>query len=151
MHNEPLEVTLKVTTVLEELGIPYFISGSLASALYGMIRSTQDADIVTGMRQEHRQAFVSALRDEFYLDDEAIAEAIQRHSSFNLIHRETMFKVDIFIPRQDPFLQSQLARAQTDFCFGEGSQREFCQSRGCDSLQTGMVSHRWRGLRPAVA
>ncbi|MBC7262349.1 MAG: hypothetical protein H5T63_10070, partial [Chloroflexi bacterium] len=52
------------------------------------------------------------LRDEFYLDDEAIAEAIQRNSSFNLIHRETMFKVDIFIPRQDPFLQSQLARAQ---------------------------------------
>jgi len=28
------------------------------------------------------------------------------------IHRETMFKVDIFIPRQRPFLRSQLARAQ---------------------------------------
>lgn len=35
MQNEPLEVTLKVTGILEKLGIPYFISGSLASTLYG--------------------------------------------------------------------------------------------------------------------
>ncbi len=42
-----------------------------------------------------------------------IAEAIRRHASFNIIiHRETMFKVDIFVPRQRPFLRSQLARAQ---------------------------------------
>lgn len=112
MRNEPLEVTLKVTATLEKLGIPYFISGSFASALYGMVRSTQDADIVADMQQEHCQALVSALWDEFYVDDEAIAEAIQHNSSFSIIHRETMFKVDIFVPRQRPFLQSQFARVQ---------------------------------------
>jgi hypothetical protein len=41
-----------------------------------------------------------------------IAESIQRNSSFNIIHRDTMFKVDVFIPRPRPFLQSQLARAR---------------------------------------
>ncbi len=39
-------------------------------------------------------------------------DSIQHNSSFNIIHRETMFKVDVFIPRPRPFLQSQLARAQ---------------------------------------
>lgn len=112
MQNEPVEVTLKVTGVFERLGVPYLIGGSLASALYGMVRTTQDSDIVAEMRREHLEPFVSALRDEFYLDDEMIAEAIQRNSSFNIIHRETMFKVDVFIPRPRPFLQSQLARAQ---------------------------------------
>lgn len=112
MQNEPVEVTLKVTGVLEKLGVSYLIGGSLASALYGMVRTTQDSDIVAQMRLEHLQPFVSALQDEFYIDDEMIAEAIQRHSSFNIIHRETMFKVDVFIPRPRPFLQSQLARAQ---------------------------------------
>jgi hypothetical protein len=112
MQNEPVEVTLKVTGVFESLGVPYLIGGSLASALYGMVRTTQDADIVAEMRLGHLQPFVSALQDEFYLDDEMIAEAIQRNSSFNIIHRETMFKVDVFIPRPRPFLQSQLARAQ---------------------------------------
>ena len=112
MQNEPVEVTLKVTGILEKLGIPYVIGGSLASTLYGMVRTTQDSDIVTEMRAEHIQSFVAALRDEFFVDEEMIAESIQRNSSFNIIHRETMFKVDVFIPRPRPFLQSQLARAQ---------------------------------------
>lgn len=112
MQNEPVEVTLKVTEVFEKLGVPYLIGGSLASTLYGMVRTTQDSDIVAEMRIEHLQPFVAALQDEFYVDDEIIAESIQRHSSFNIIHRETMFKVDVFIPRPHPFLQSQLARAQ---------------------------------------
>jgi len=112
MRNEPLEVTTKVTRVLEELGVPYLIGGSLASTLYGMVRTTQDADIVAEMGPEHVQPFVSALQEEFYLDENMISEAIQHRSSFNLIHRESMFKVDVFVPHPSPFLQSQLARAQ---------------------------------------
>lgn len=112
MQNEPLEVTLKVTDVFESLGVRYLIAGSLASTLYGMVRTTQDSDIVAEMRPKHVHAFVSALQGEFYIDEEMIAESIQRNSSFNIIHRETMFKVDVFIPHPRPFLQAQLDRAQ---------------------------------------
>ncbi len=112
MQNDPIAVTLKVTSVLEKLDVPYLIGGSLASTLYGMVRTTQDSDIITEMRLEHIRPFITALEHEFYIDDEMIAESIQRHSSFNLIHRESMFKVDIFIPRPRPFQQSQLARVQ---------------------------------------
>ena len=112
MQNEPLEVTLQVTAVLEELGVPYVIGGSLASTLHGMIRTTQDSDIITGMRPEHISSFVSSLQNEFFIDEEMITDAIQHNSSFNIIHRATMFKVDIFIPRPRPFQQSQISRAQ---------------------------------------
>jgi hypothetical protein len=112
MQNEPVEVTLQVTDVFEKLGVPYLIAGSLASTLYGMVRTTQDSDIVAEMRLEHLEPFVSALQEEFYVDEEMIAESIQHNSSFNIIHRETLFKVDVFIPQPRPFLQSQLARAQ---------------------------------------
>lgn len=112
MQNEPLEVTLQVTAVLEELGVPYVIGGSLASTLHGMIRTTQDSDIITGMRPEHISSFVSSLQNEFFIDEEMITDAIQHNSSFNIIHRATMFKVDIFIPRPHPFQQSQISRAQ---------------------------------------
>jgi hypothetical protein len=113
MHNEPVEVTIKVTDTLEKLGVPYLIGGSLASTLYGMVRTTQDSDIIAEMRPEHIQSFISALQDEFYVDEEMIASAIRHNGSFNIIHRETIFKVDVFIPRPRPFLQSQLERAQT--------------------------------------
>lgn len=71
-----------------------------------MVRTTAE------MRLEHLQPFILALQNEFYVDEEMIAESILRNSSFNIIHRETMFKVDVFIPSPRPFLQSQLARAQ---------------------------------------
>jgi hypothetical protein len=119
MQNEPIEVTFKVTGVLEDLGVPYLIGGSFASTLHGMVRTTQDSDIVAEMLPVHLKPFVTALQDEFYVDNDMITEAIRRHSSFNIIHRETMFKVDIFIPHPRPFLQSQLIRAQKQtFTFG---------------------------------
>jgi hypothetical protein len=70
VQNEPIEVTLKVTDVFEKLGVRYLIAGSLASTLYGMVRTTQDSDVVAEMRPEHLQVFVSALQDEFYIDEE---------------------------------------------------------------------------------
>lgn len=127
MQNEPVEVTLKVTGIFEKFSIPYLIGGSLASALYGMIRTTQDSGVIAEMRLNHLQPFVSALQDEFYMDDEMINKAILSNTSFNIIHRQSMFKVDVFIPRQRPFLQSQLARAQKQtFLFESEVSAKFC-------------------------
>jgi hypothetical protein len=112
VQNEPVEVTLKVTGAFEKLDVPYLIGGSLASTLHGMVRTTQDSDVIAEMRPEHIQPFVLALQDEFYIDEDMIADSIQHNSSFNIIHRETVFKVDVFIPSPRPFLQAQLARAQ---------------------------------------
>jgi hypothetical protein len=112
MQNEPIEVTIKVTNVLEKLGIPYLIGGSLASTLHGMVRTTQDSDIIAEMHNEHIQRFVELLHNEFFIDEEMINDSIEHNSSFNIIHRNTMFKVDVFIPSPRPFLQSQITRAQ---------------------------------------
>jgi hypothetical protein len=112
MLAEPILVTAKVTAVLEGLGVRYLIGGSLASTLYGIVRTTQDSDIVAELTSSHVQPFVRALQTEFYVDEEMITEAVRRQTSFNIIHRESMFKVVVFIPRQRDFEQSQLARAR---------------------------------------
>ena len=104
MLPEPIAATVQVTAVLEELGIPYFIAGSLASTIYGMVRTTQDSDLVAEMRPEHVEPFVQALEGEFYLD-EVIADAVTQHTSFNIIHRANMFKVDVFVPEVRPFVK----------------------------------------------
>lgn len=39
-----------------------------------------------------------------------IQEAVLRQSSFNLIHRETFFKVDVFVRSTEPFDQAQFSR-----------------------------------------
>ncbi len=107
---EPLRVTLQVTKILEELQIPYFIGGSLASAVHGTIRATIDADLVADLHVEHVQQLVSRLESNFYIDQTAILNALQNGSSINLIHKETMFKVDIFPLAQRSFEQTQMQR-----------------------------------------
>jgi hypothetical protein len=39
-----------------------------------------------------------------------IRSAISRRTSFNLVHLETAFKVDVFRPKNRPFDRQQLAR-----------------------------------------
>jgi hypothetical protein len=110
MLPEPIAVTLQVTQLLKKLNIPYLIGGSFASTVHGLIRTTQDTDLMVVLQPQHVTPLVNALQNQFYLDENAIREAILHRRSFNLIHLETMFKVDMFISKQRPFDQSQLAR-----------------------------------------
>jgi hypothetical protein len=112
MLTEQIAVTLAVVEALDALGVPYAIGGSFASALHGVMRATMDADVVADLRLEHVEPLTQALGDAFYADAEMMRDAIHRHSSFNLIHLDTMFKVDVFVARPRPFDRSQLARRQ---------------------------------------
>lgn len=109
-----------------------------------MVRTTQDADIIAEMRLEHLPLFLSALQEEFYMDEEMIIHAIQNNASFNIIHRESMFKVDVFIPRPRPFLQSQLARAQPQtFEFESKLSAKFASPE--DTILAKLEWYRWGG------
>lgn len=110
MQGDSIRVMLLVTDVLEKMGIPYAVGGSLSSSVHGVMRSTLDVDIVADLRLEHIRPFVTALSPVFYADDEMMRDAIEHHSSFNLIHYETAFKVDIFIPKERTFDRMQLER-----------------------------------------
>ena len=110
MLSEPVAVTLLVIEALEELNVPYLIGGSLASTVHGVARATLDADLVADLRLEHAEQLAQALSDAFYVDAESIRDAIRHRSSFNVIHLETMFKVDVFVRKQRPFDQAQFER-----------------------------------------
>lgn len=107
-----LHATRLVADVLEKLGVGYVVCGSLASSAYGMVRTTMDADLIADLQQEHVLMLVELLKDAFYIDDEMIRSAIKHRSSFNVIHLESMFKVDIFIPKKRLFDRKQLSRRQ---------------------------------------
>ena len=106
----PIAVTLLVVQVFDDLQVPYFIGGSLASALYGVTRTTADCDIVAALEPDHAHPLVQKLGEAFYADEVAILDAIIHLSSFNLIHLDSMFKVDVFIQKPRPFEMSQFER-----------------------------------------
>ena len=112
MLPEQIAVTMLVSDALETLGVQYVIGGSFASALHGVMRATMDADLMADLREEDIAPLVQMLGEGFYADAEMMREAIVQHSSFHLIHLDTMFKVDEFVARPRDFDRTQLARRQ---------------------------------------
>lgn len=102
-----------VVDVFEEIGVEYYLAGSVISSLFGIARATADVDVVAQLRFEHVQTFVSRLVDAYYVDEDAVADAIRRASMFNVIHLETMLKVDVYIASTS-FDRSALSRRQRD-------------------------------------
>jgi len=109
MNEEATEITLLVIEALDKVGIRYLIGGSLASSLYGMARSTQDSDLLADVQLGHATSLESALKEQFYITEEEILNAIRFRSSFNVIHFETSFKVDLFIPKYRAFDELQFS------------------------------------------
>lgn len=110
--SEALRISLEVVEILEGLGVPCWLGGSLASSLHGIPRSTQDADLIAALEERHVGPLVAALSGAFYLDEERAYEAVRRRASFNLIHLGSLLKVDLFVLRDEPFAHQEMARRQ---------------------------------------
>jgi hypothetical protein len=106
----PTEVLIEVTRVFEKLHIPYFVVGSFASSARGVRRATIDGDIVADIPRADVTRLVAELSSrDFYIDDRAVRRAIESERSFNAIHRESIFKIDIYVSR-DEFSKMEMQR-----------------------------------------
>jgi hypothetical protein len=72
MLTEALGVTMLVGNVLDELGVPWLVGGSIASSLQGVPRATQDVDLVAALQRVHVRPFSEALEAGFYVSEDAI-------------------------------------------------------------------------------
>ena len=114
-----------VVKAFEKIGVTYYISGSVASSAYGIARATLDVDLVTDLRTQHVNSLTEILESDYYIDKEMILDAIKRSSSFNLIHLETMLKVDIFITKDRPYNKMAFQRKRKDTLDEEQGAAEF--------------------------
>jgi len=144
MLTEQMAVTLIVTEALEALGVLYLLGGSFASAVHGVMRATMDVDLVADLRFEHAEPLARALGDAFYADTEMMRDAIRHHGSFNLIHLETMFKVDIFIVRSCAFDLAQLTRRRL-YPVGDDTERRLYVASAEDTVLSKLEWYRSGG------
>jgi len=112
MEVDQLDVMLLVAAVLEKLDIPYCVGGSYASSVHGISRSTRDVDLVAAINPNQVQSLVAELQPEFYADEQAIATAVKLKRSFNALHFDSMFKVDVFVSKGTGFDAKQIERRQ---------------------------------------
>ena len=112
--NEIIVALEPVIKAFDELGILYYISGSIASSAYGNARATLDVDLVLNLMPQHIQPFIDKLQDKYYIDKEMIVDALRTQSSFNIFHLDTMLKIDIFILKDKPYSRKAFERKIKD-------------------------------------
>lgn len=112
--NNPQDIAVleELTNVLDKLDIAYVVGGSMASSAYGQVRFTHDADITVEPFEPKVDKVFEILKDDFYISKEAMIQALSNQSSFNVIHLETAFKIDIFIRQNNEFQKQMLLRGR---------------------------------------
>jgi len=100
-----------VARVLEEMDLPYFVTGSTATIFYGEPRFTNDIDVVVNLPEARSAEFCRHFPNpEFYVSEPAAQEAVRRRTQFNIIHPASGLKVDVIVPEPSPFNASRFAR-----------------------------------------
>jgi predicted nucleotidyltransferase len=105
------DVLRRIIARLEAASIPFMLTGSMASAVHGAPRATQDIDLVIEADEPRIRALVRSLpAEEYYVDESAAIEALHAHSLFNIVDRSTGWKIDLIIRKSRPFSVEEFAR-----------------------------------------
>jgi hypothetical protein len=120
---DPIVALLDVLTILDALGLPYAVGGSVASSIFGEPRASADADVLVALPGARLPDLLQRLAAGFYVSEEAARDAVLRHASFNVIHLQSMYKVDVFVAGATTLDREQLNRRREVLLLTEPERR----------------------------
>ncbi len=107
--SEEIEVLKTVTQRLNEAGINYMVSGSIAANYYTIPRMTRDIDIVIELQYCDVDKFVRLFQKDFYVDRKMVEREVLQQGMFNLIQNQYVLKIDFIIKKGSVYQQTAFA------------------------------------------
>lgn len=107
-----LDILRDVSIRLADAGIGFMLTGSIAMNYYAQPRMTRDIDIVAALKPGDADRVVGLFSPDYYLNPDWVADAINRRGIFNLIHYESVVKVDFVVLKDEPYRREEFARRQ---------------------------------------
>ncbi len=111
MRNE-LDIVRDVSARLDGAGIGYMLTGSMAMNYYAQPRMTRDIDVVVALRPGDAGRVVELFSPDYYVSREAVDSSIAHQSLFNLIHNESVIKVDCIVRKETTYRLTEFNRRQ---------------------------------------
>ena len=111
MQNE-LDIVRDVSKRLDSADIGYMLTGSMAMNFYAQPRMTRDIDVVVALRSADAERVVKLFSADYYISREAVDSSIAQQSLFNLIHNESIIKVDCIVRKQTDYRLNEFNRRQ---------------------------------------
>jgi hypothetical protein len=108
--SEQHEFLRKLVSLLEDVRIPYMVTGSLSSSFHGQPRATHDVDIVIAPAESDLRAFIERAEAQYYVSRDAAWNAFRCQGMFNVIDARAGWKADLCIRRDRPFSVTEFSR-----------------------------------------
>src|SRR5438067_5192176 len=107
-----IDIVRDISRRFEQAGIPYMLTGSMAMNYYAQPRMTRDIDVVIAIGPEDVGRVTALFRPDYYVSEENIRESLAHESIFNLIHHESVIKVDCIIRKSSEYGRTEFERRQ---------------------------------------
>ena len=111
MQNE-LDIVRDVSGRLERGGLAYMLTGSMAMNYYAQPRMTRGIDLVVALTAQDIDKVVHLFTPDYYVSRDAVSSSIAHESQFNLIHQESIIKVDCIVRKSSPYRRAEFERRQ---------------------------------------
>lgn len=95
---------------LNNAGINYMVSGSVAMNYYAQPRMTRDIDIIVELNYQNANKFYNLFQKDFYIDLDMMKGAISHKKVFNIIHSAEAIKVDFIIRKESKYRRMEFER-----------------------------------------
>jgi hypothetical protein len=107
-----IDIVRDISQRFEQVGIAYMLTGSMAMNYYAQPRMTRDIDVVIAIEPEDVHRVAALFHPDYYVSEESIRESIVRESIFNLIHQDSVIKVDCIIRKRSEYRLVEFERRQ---------------------------------------
>jgi len=105
-----IDIVRDISRRFEQAHIPYMLTGSMAMNYYAQPRMTRDIDVVIVISPDDVGRVAALFRQDYYVSEENIRESLAHESIFNLIHRESVIKVDCIIRKSGEYRRVEFER-----------------------------------------
>lgn len=120
---DPFALAVTMGELLDQLGIPYLVGGSVASITFGEPRLTKDLDVMIDAAEGDVRHLVARLEREFHVDADAAVDALRHRSTFSAIHIESFLRVDFFFANDLPDVRREQIRRGRTLTLASGTAR----------------------------
>jgi len=100
---DELDIVRDVSRRLDAASIGYLLTGSMAMNYHAQPRMTRDIDFVVAIGPANAERVVGLFRPDYYISPEAVIEFIAHRSMFNLIHNDTLIRVDCIVRKETDY------------------------------------------------
>lgn len=105
-----LDVLKEVTARLEAGGMAYMLTGSVALNYYAEPRMTRDIDLVVALQSGDAARIRELFGRDYYLPGADLEHALATAGMFNIVHLESVVKVDFIVRKNEPYRETEFAR-----------------------------------------